>query len=313
MSITEADVQRLVAAGVIDAATGSRIEAFESARAQETRRNLPSVAELAVYLATAIVGAGVVVLINTNWGSLPALARVAIPAGAGAVALGSGTAIGTSSIPASGRAKSIAWLLGATLVVAATGVAGNEAGLNESNAAIVAAAVAIPISIGLWWVCRTHAQLLGIAGAAFLLATALSSLTDESPVTVVGLVLVSAGLLALVATETGWLEPRITARLLSGTGMAVGVFFAGLPPGPTVAELVALVATAVLITASVRFGTLMYTVFGVLTAFLGLVTAILRHIESPTLAAMALIAVGLAMLATIAAITRYRPWRSAGA
>ncbi len=54
---------------------------------------------------------------------------------------------------------------------------------------------------------------------------------------------------------------------------------------------------------------LTYIVFGVLTAFLGLVTAILRHIQSPTLAALALIAVGLVMLVTIAAITRYRPWR----
>jgi hypothetical protein len=152
--------------------------------------------------------------------------------------------------------------------------------------------------------------LVGIAGAAFLLASALSSYAGDSAPTVVGLSLAGAGLLGLIATEFWVFRPLVSARLLTGAAMALGAFFAGMPPGPAVAELVAVAATALLIAASIRFGTLTYTVFGVLAAFVGLITAILRHIDNPTLAAVALIAVGLALLAVIGAINRYRPWRT---
>jgi hypothetical protein len=44
--------------------------------------------------------------------------------------------------------------------------------------------------------------------------------------------------------------------------------------------------------------------------FWGLATAILRHIENPTLAALALIGTGIALFAAIVLATQIKPWRS---
>ena len=309
MSVTIEDVQRLVAAGVINTDTGDQILAFEGARSR--RRELPGVSEIAAYLGAAIAGAGIVVLIATNWGSLPTFVRMLVPAVAAVAALSAGLGFRGANRADFDRAASVAWLLASALIVVTVAVSGIEAGRAEADVALASALVAVPTALGFWWVSRTHVQLAGIAGAMLLLGMALTSrASGDWGFVVFGLSVTASGLLGFIATETGLLTPRVTARILSAAALTLGAIYAGLPPAHPIGELAALLVTVVLLVASIQLGVLAYTVFAVLTAFGGLVTAILRHIDSPTIAALALIVVGLAVLAAIAAISRYRPWRA---
>jgi hypothetical protein len=112
-----------------------------------------------------------------------------------------------------------------------------EAGWSEENVALLAGVVALAVSMSLWVPLPTHPQLLGIGGAAFLLSTALTSRANEDwAVAVLGMCLMGFGIAALAVTEAGVLVPRVTARILSGAGMAAGAFWAGLEPAPAVLE-----------------------------------------------------------------------------
>jgi hypothetical protein len=96
--------------------------------------------------------------------------------------------------------------------------------------------------------------------------------------------------------------------LLAGAGLGAGAFCAGLRPSPPATELLSLAAVIVLVAAGIRFQSLVYVAFGVLTAFAGLLQLILRHVDSPTLAGLALIAIGLLLLLAIAVLRKTQPW-----
>jgi hypothetical protein len=120
--------------------------------------------------------------------------------------------------------------------------------------------------------------------------------------------LAAFGLIALAAVESGMLTPRSSARLLAAAGLGFGAFFAGLPPSPPVAELLAIAVVGVLLAAGLRYRSLVYIAFGVLTAFAGLMKLILRHIDDPTLAGLALVGIGLLLLVAILVLGSYKPW-----
>lgn len=314
MGISDTDLDRLVEAGVIDRPAADRIAAFE-ARRRPVESGRPGLQELASYLGAAVIGVGVTVLAATNWQHLGAGGRLASPGVPAIAALAVGYVLRTSPNPGLRRAASVAWFLAAALITATVAVAGNEAGWAGETVTLVAGLVAAPVAIALWWFSRVDLQVVGIGAALFLLSVAITARfggDSDAAVLLFGSSLTGAGLLGLIATETGVLVPRLTARLLSGAALAVGSFYAGLPPAPSVGALLALTVTILLVVASIRFTTLLYTVFAVITAFAGLVTLILRHVHNPTLAALALIVVGIAMLIAIAVISKVRPWRGGG-
>jgi hypothetical protein len=127
-------------------------------------------------------------------------------------------------------------------------------------------------------------------------------------VAALGAVLAAFGLVALVATEYGILTPRMSARLIAGAALAFGGFWAGMPPSPAVTELLAVAVVLVLIAAGIRFQSLVYVAFGVVTAFACMLKLILRHVEDPTLAGLALVAIGVVLLVAIAGLGKARPW-----
>src|SRR6186997_1755332 len=88
MASIEQLLRRWQDAGLLDQDAVSRVLAFEERRA--TRGERPGVVEALVYLALAITGVGVVVLIASNWEHLGSPARSAIPGVAALVALGAG-------------------------------------------------------------------------------------------------------------------------------------------------------------------------------------------------------------------------------
>jgi hypothetical protein len=164
-------------------------------------------------------------------------------------------------------------------------------------------------SVALWSAMRMHPQIAGIGAAEFLFATAVSARFDEDwTITVLGCVLALFGLTGLVAAEYGVFAPRPSARILAGAGLASGAIWAGLPPGPPPTELVALAVVVLLAAAGVRFQSLVYVAFGVLTACAAMLILILRHVDNSTVAGLALIAIGLLLLLSIAGLQRSHPW-----
>jgi uncharacterized membrane protein len=311
LTVREEDLRHWIRAGLIDASTGDRILAFEAQRSieQQARSERPSLPELLVYLAAAITAAGVTVLAATNWESLSSPARIAVPAVAATAVFGAGSWLRRTQNAALVRGASLLWLLAGALIVGTVAIAAAEAGWSENDVALTSGAAAVITSVSLWAPMGMHPQIVGMGGAAFLFSTAVSTRAAEDwVVAVLGASLALFGLVALIATEFGVLVPVSSARLLAGAGLAVGAFFAGMPPSPPVTELLALVVVVALVAAGIRCQSLVYVAFGVLTAFAGLLKLILRHVESPTLAGVALIVIGLSLLVAIASLYRIRPW-----
>jgi uncharacterized membrane protein len=299
------------AAGLIDPATAERILLFEAERAKgrEADRWRPSVPELLVYLAAAITGAGLAVLVATNWEQLASGPRVAIPLLSSIAVFMVGYGLRRIRNDAMLRGASLLWLLTGALVVGSAAVAAAEAGWSENDVALAGGIVAVIAAVGLWMPMRMHPQIVGMGAAAVLFSTAIGSRFPEDYVSgVLGASLGAFGLAALGAVERWVLVPRSSARLLAGAALGVGGFVAGMPPGPPAMELIAVGAVIVLLLAGIRLQSLVYVTFGVLTAFGGMLTVILRYVDSPTLAGLALVAVGLLLMLAIAGLTRTQPW-----
>jgi hypothetical protein len=311
----EDDLRRWVEAGVIDAPTADRIVAFEAERTGEERARpeRPGLAEVLVYLAAGIMAAGVAVLTATNWEHLATPARIAVPGAAAAAVLIAGYALRETGNNALLRAASLSWLLGGGLVAVTVVIAASELGWSEANVTLAGGLAAAVISVVLWALMRMHPQVVGIgAAAAFLSVGIASHAGDDWTPAMLGVGLAVSGLLVLGAAEIGILVPRSSARVIAGAGLAAGAFIAGMPPSPTIAEPVALVVVAVLLAAGVRFESLVYVGFGVLAAFLGLTSLLLRHVDDPTVAGLALVGVGLLLLVVIAGVRRSRAWERWG-
>jgi len=304
------DIARWRAAGLIDAATAERILAFERERAaRQSRADRPGLVEILIYVAAAIVAAGATLLAATNWDALAVAARIAVPGIAALVTLAAGYALRQTGAAPMLRAASLAWVLAGALAAATAAVAASEAGWSEDTVAIAAGLTAVAVALALWSQLRMHPQVIGIGAAWVLLSTSVSSLAaDDWIIAALGAMLALFGLAALLATELGVFVPRASARIVAGAALAAGGVFAGMPPSPPLTELFAVPVIAILIGAALRQQSLVYVAFAVLTAFAALLRLILRHVDDPTLAALALIAIGLLLLAGIAAVARARTW-----
>jgi hypothetical protein len=311
LTATHDDLQRWTEAGLIDAATAARIAAFESERAsaRQADSERPSVPELLVYLASAITAVGIAVLVATSWEDLGSVPRVALPTVASAAAFAAGYWLRLLPNQAMVRAASLLWLLAGALAVGAVAIAAAEIGWSENDVALAGGTAAVLISIVLWAPMRMHPQIVGMGGAAVLFSTALSSRFPEDWILgALATSLAAFGLLALLAAERRVLVPRVSGQLLAAAGLAAGGLLAGLPPSPLVMDLLAVFAVTVLLAAGIRLQSLVYIAFGVLTAFAALLTLVLRYVDDPTLAGLALVAVGLLLMLAIAAITRTHLW-----
>jgi hypothetical protein len=96
--------------------------------------------------------------------------------------------------------------------------------------------------------------------------------------------------------------------LVAAAGLAFGAFWAGMPPSPPITELLSLAVFGVLIAAGVRRQSLVYVGFGVVTGFQALLKLVLRHVDDPTLAGLALIGLGLLLLLAIAGLRSSKLW-----
>jgi len=302
----DAQLRRWQEAGLLDHETATRIRAFEESLPD--RNDRPGIVEAAVYLGLAVIAVGIAVLVATNWQDLRPWARIAVSGVPALLALITGQSMRTSPAPGVHRGAQLAWLLALALLTSTAAIVGNESGWTEENIWLAAGLTALSSGVTLWVVMPTHTQLLGVAAGTFVFSLALQSQPDVGDNPVIGPSLALFGAAGVILTEFNLLVPRTSARMISSIEVVAGGLFAGGVSGPGPAEAIAFVAGACLIALSIRRGVFVYTGMGVASFFIGLVTLILRHIDNTTAASVALIAVGVVLLAGVLLLERFRPW-----
>lgn len=312
MSSVEQHLQRWLGAGVIDSAAAAAIREFEGESAPAPAR--PTVVEALVYLAVAAISAGFMVLVAVTWEDLATPVRVALPAAATAVLLFAGGAMRMREHPGLQRAAGVAWL--ATVAAAATtgAVAAIEAGGDGAWASTVAAAVALGFSIALWSAARTDFQVLALAGSAVLASLAAAAMLSENgnedySALGFGVTLTLLAALGILAIESGALTPALSARAMAAAALVLGTLYCAVAPEPAGTELAAFFIGAAAAFLSLARGVFVYMAVAVLCAFIGLSAVIMRHVDDPTVAALAFIASGIALLVAVIVLERWRPWQ----
>lgn len=306
---SDAYLSRWQEAGLLDAETAARIRAFEEESPRG--RDRPGVVEAGVYLGLAVIAVGVFVLISTNWEHLRPWARISVSAVPAFLALVVGQVMRVSATAGMRRGGTVAWLLALALVTTTAAIIADESGCSGENIALAAGVVALASSVALWVVMPSHAQLLGVEAAMFVFSVAVANRAEPGTAgmpAALGFSLALFGIAGVILAEFDVFVPRTLARVMSSLGVVAGGFFAGMPSGPGPAEALAFVGGAGLVAVSIRRGVFVYTGMGVASLFIGLVTLILRHVDNTTSAAVALIAVGAALLAAVLLLERLRPW-----
>lgn len=299
-------LERWRAAGLVDDATAGRIRDFEARREREAGDDRPSVLEALIYLGVAIVVMGIVVLAGENWQELENWARIAVLALPGALAILAGQALRSFKEPGLVRGGHMAWLAATALLGGAAAVFGETLDWEEVHIAMGAGVAGTAVALVLWALAPSHPQVLGLGGGLFTAAISLTAYPDDENLLLGGGAVAVLGIAGIALTELGFVTPRISARAVFGAMLAFGAFFAGFEAGE--AEVIGFAAAIGLVVLSVARGGLAYTLEGVAAGFAALFRSIIVHVEDPTAAALALVVVGVLMVATVIAVTRFRPW-----
>jgi len=304
----EEHVQRWRAAGVLDEAAAARIRAFEGddAAPGATSREGPGVLEALIYLGVAVIVVGVIILVSNSWDDLHEWARVAVLGVPGLLAIAAGGGLRTLREPGMVRGGHIAWLAGSFLLTGAGTIAAHNAEWNDDNVRLLAGLAGTALALLLWVFAPSHPQILGIGSGLYMLSIALGERSDEFSFPVGGISLAACAAGVLILTEAGFLQPRVSARVLAAAGVAWGAWFAGFDEGW--AESVAFAAGAVLVALSIWRGAFIYIIAGVGAIFAGLISTIVRHVDDPTTASLLLIVIGALMVGSVITIARFRPW-----
>jgi uncharacterized membrane protein len=301
-------LQRWRDAGLIDSPTADRIQAFERERHAQDDAG-PDVLEVLVYLGAAIVTAGIAILASSAWGDLRDWSRVALLAIPAALALGAGAGLRSLGRPAFVRGGNVMWLVATVLAGAAAAVVADNAGAGESGVPLTFGVTSFTVGAALWSFAPSSPQVLGVTGSLVLISIGLGVRGDDARAAVTGLALAAFGTAMLSAGETRLFFPRETVRALGTLQTGIGAFVASFEHGAF--EVLALAIAVGLVATAVSRRSLTILGGGVALFFFEVVSAIVRHVDNPNVAALALIVVGVALVACVFVIARSRPWQSA--
>lgn len=206
------------------------------------------------------------------------------------------------------RGGQLAWLLSLALLATTWAIAAEYVGMRSEETVLISGLAIVAVGIVLWSWSPAHAQLTGIAAGCVVTAVGLAAETGGDYASVVfGVSLAAIAFVGIFLTDAGVLRPLSSGRLLSCLCALLGAAVAGIV-APAGAEAIGLVAGAVLIALSLKRGVFVYIGFGVAALFIALLTLVLRHVNDPTEAGLALTGMGLALLAGILVLARLRPW-----
>lgn len=317
MGTTRQHLEAWERAGLIDEATVARILAWEaeaSTAVAPDEGQRPGFLESLVYLGVALVVVGVAVLAGSNWGHLGSWARLLITGIPAVLAVAAGSLLLKQGHAGIQRGGSMAWAASVALFGGTAGIAVNEAGGHSADAQLAAACTGVIAALVLWQQSKRALQVAAGAGAAFTLAmgiTAQVGRTDSNTDQLVGgLAMVVMGLAAAAATEKGWISPRASCRVFAGLGIAFGALFTTFSgTGTALIDVIPLLAGGAMVAIGIRAGSLAYLGFGVAAIFAGTIVLITRRVDDPTVAALALMVVGVALIGVVLTLAKLKPWQ----
>jgi predicted membrane protein DUF2157 len=306
-TVPERDLHRLLARWVaeklIDPAQAARIEAAEKTYAatrgpQVSGRGdrAPLVVEALGYLGGALAVIAGFLAVNQLWPDIPVAAQL-ILAGVAAVVLGVvGAAIRTGGEPAFGRLRSVLWLMSTASAAAFWYLLGEqEWHLGPDGATVLAAAVTAGYAAALWW--HTPAPLQHLAlfvAAAVTVGSGIARLDPGAPDWASGLGVWALAALWLPAVRRGLLRPRTTGYLTASIGLLAG---AVLTMEITAGRFLALGTVAALLIAGVLARRVWLLALGAIGVIIVVPETAVRYLPESAGAPLALLTVGLLLLA----------------
>lgn len=209
----DADLERWVAAGLIDGAQAQAIARLEArptrpssvaplagtTRAAPAPRRIPVVAEALGYIGGVLGTVGVTLLVQRSWADLSTVGRLLLTAGATAGLVVAGALVHERRDPALARLRWTLWLAATAVAGVFGSVVANdvlEVDTGELEAATIALAVAV-LGTVLWWGRpRPLQQAASLGGGLLFLGTLMSDIAGS---TAAGVVLWVGGALTVMA------------------------------------------------------------------------------------------------------------------
>lgn len=311
MGSVQDHLERWLSAGVLDASTAERVRAYEASRAAPAG-DRPTIVEALIYLGLAIGAVGVIVLVAANWERLAPWAHIAAPATPAALALAAGQALRSSTAPGLRRGGAVLWAGAVALTALTITAIGLESGWSEGDTAIAAGLAASFVAAGLWALEPSHPQVLALEASLLQLGFSLGALPEEGEFSVpaAGLTVALFGAASIGLAEAGLLRPRLTARVAAAAVLAAGTLMLHADENERLwAELLAPAVGAGLVLLGINRPTFVYVAGGVGVLFVGLIALVLRRVEDPSLAALALMFLGALLIGTVMLLSKLRPWQ----
>jgi hypothetical protein len=306
-------LQRWIAAGLIDADQAGRIEAAEVARANaqpQSARRLPLVAEVLGYLGAVLAATAIAVALRHVWTHVPPAAWLTLASVLAVAFLIAGALIRPGGEPAFARLRSVLWLL------ATAGAAGFVAvlttkflHLGNGSVAVSVAGTWLICAIPLWWRTRSAVQQVAAFGGAIALAeTGLDRFDPHAGTLTYGLALWALAAVWGAATARGYLLPRVTGLIISGVGALTGALIA-MTSDNAAGQVLALLTVAGLLTAGVVARRVLLIGIGATGTLYVIPAVAARYLPGSLAAPLAVAMVGLVLLGVAMWLTRHRRTR----
>lgn len=299
---TAEDLQRWVHAGLIDADTAKEIGEFEARR--KGGRTVGRGTEAVAYLGVALVLVALGILAVELQDRIEPWGRFAVSMIVSVVLLVVGWLLGRSEEPAFHRAQAFAWFLAVGTVALAGGVLfGDFVQMDGVDVFLWVSVVALLLATVLWVVRPSSLGMVAMAGSAFLVTSALVGRLETVPNWSFGVAFAGLGVIWLLLTWGGILEPPTTSYTLS----AMGILMVGISGGSNMPwPLLGLVASLALMGLSVRLDQIVLVGFGVAGLFVYVPMTIFELFGESTGVPVAMLLTGLVLLGVVVGAVQLR-------
>lgn len=291
---------RWQAAGLITHEQALGILAAERQRAPA--RHGPPVGEALGYAGAALIAAAVALIVGPHWSELAAGLRVGLLAGGVLASLVAGVLVPAAAGAAARRVRAVLWALSAGFLVASVGVALTSlAGWRDGTAALAGTALAVAYAGTLWWLSRRSPLHVATFAAWVATATLLGDRIGDGRTT--ALLAWAAGLAWCGLATLRWLPPR---RLGTALGAAAALLATQGVLGVGWGDALGLATVAGVLSAAVALRSIDALLIGAVGAFLVVPRVANRLLGGAVGAGIALLAVGVVLVAAAVLVLRGR-------
>ena len=296
------DLERWVAAGLIDQETAEAIDEFEANRSVVGRvgRGMEAVA----YLGSVLILLALAILATEFWDRIEPWGRLTLGVLVTVVLFAVGLILGRSDEPAVERAQTFAWLLTVAAVALSSVVALTEyTDLPSANIFLYTSVISLAASVALWWLRKSVLQMLAMGVASGCTVAAVVSNVESAPDWVFGVAFSVVGVFWLILTWLGVFRPEKASYVVS----SIGILLISFPEGNDMPwPLLGLAAALGLMGLSVRLGENVLLGLGVAGLFVYIPMTIFELFGESLGVPVALLITGLVLLGVVVATVRLR-------